>query len=301
MRGGSGTVRGTGKIKAVLSVMILIGIVSLFSGLSGEAFGDVLYADLTDRASLEDRADLLSQEEEEDLLEAAGSLSKKTGFEIRLVTTGDAEGKSTRVYAEDYFESLTENGPGKAHGGCYIIDLDNREFYVATYGMLMYYLTDRRVDNLLDDAFDKVSEGDYYGALSVMLEDTEKYFRWGISDGTRIYDEETGSYTVYKAPKSVTFFKLLIAFLAGAAAFLSVFVPISALYGMKGKVKDGYSAKDSVHLSLTRKEDILKNRFVTQRRLPRNDGPKGGGSSSHTTTSHHTGGGYSAGGGGRKF
>ena len=293
-----------GKRKTLLFAGILSSLLASLFLFSGTCFAEIIYSEQTDLASLEDEAELLYSYEQEELLEKAGELSEKTGFEIRLVTTEDAEGESSQVYAENYFESLTENEPGKAHGGCYLIDMDNREFYVATYGNLQYYLTDDRLDSLLDDAYDEASSGDFYGVFSEMLSDTEKFYLRGIADGTRIYDEDTGTYTYYKAPKTITPFKLATAFFSGVLAFLALFVPTLMSYGMKGKDKNDYSEKDNVSLNLIRKQDDLVNRRVTQRHIPRDNpsrGGGGGGGGSHTTTVHHTSGGYTAGGGGRKF
>ena len=106
------------------------------------------YSSDTDLASIEDKGGLLNDYEERSLLEQAAELAKKTGMEFRVVTTDDADGKSTSEYAEDYFESLSES----FKGGCYLLDLDNRMYYVATYGDLQYYLTDERIDRMVDNA-----------------------------------------------------------------------------------------------------------------------------------------------------
>ena len=70
-------------------------------------------------ASVEDMAGVLTDTEEEALLEQASELAEMTGMEFRVVTTDDAEGKSAGSYAEDYFEALAEDFAG----GCYLLDL----------------------------------------------------------------------------------------------------------------------------------------------------------------------------------
>lgn len=261
----------------------------------------VIYANSTDKASIEDEADLLSDEEEADLLDMAAELSEKTGFEIRLATTDDTGGRSTAGYAENYFEALTKDGPDQASGASYVIDMDNRQYYVATYGRLQYYLTDDRIDSLLDDAYGYISEEDYAGTLQSMLEDTDHYYDRGIADGTRIYNEDTGEYTVYKKPKEITLFKLLAALGSGLVGFFAMFAGVAASYSMKFPSGDGFSVSDNVHLKLRRQEDRLVNHFITTRRLPRNDNHGGGSSGGGISTTHTTSGGYSAGGGGRSF
>lgn len=262
-----------------------------------------VYSELTDKASIEDRADILEDNDEEDLLDQAAKLSEETGFEIRMLTIDDADGLTTQEYAEKYFESLTSDGPDDANGEALLIDMDNREFYVATYGEVQYYLTDDRVDDLLDNAYEYASDSDFSGVFRSMLDDTQHYYSKGIADGTMIYNEDTGKTEVYHKPKEVTSGKIAGAALAGLIGFLATFLTVKGSYSMKLSSGDGFSVRDNVRLNLTGNRDLLVNHFVRTRHIPRSD--SSGGSDSHGgggfTTTHTTSGGYSAGGGGRKF
>ena len=151
------------------------------------------YSEENKKVSIEDGADLLNDVEKQYLLSQAEKVSEHSKFELRLVTTNDAEGMTTQEYAENYFESLTSGEPGIATGACYVIDMDNRQIYIATYGDLLYYLTDDRVDTLLDNAFEHISVKDYSGTLSRMLEDTWRNYQSGIQEGTLIVNTETES------------------------------------------------------------------------------------------------------------
>jgi|GEM_PF-118136 len=252
-----------------------------------------------------DGAGILTSFEENELLEAAEALSDESGFEIMAVTTDDAGGLSAQEYAEQYFEYYSSD----YEGGIYLIDMDNRELYVATYGDLRYVLTDARLDLLLDDAYEYASSGDYGGALLVMLRDTQQYVEEGVQEGTVLYDEDTGSYTYYEEKKTVTPTNLLVSLGAALAGFFSLFGSVTGRYGMKKKEEAPFSLRDNVKMQLTRVEDQYVRNFVTQRRIPRNPPPGsggggghfGGGGGGHISTTHHTSGGHSAGGGGRKF
>ena len=92
-------------------------------------------------------------------------------------------------------------------GGCYLLDLDNREYYVATYGDLRYILTDDRIDTLVSNAGSYARNGDWEGTLSSMMSDTKTYINDGVQEGTALYDVETGTYTFYEPPKSMTSIK----------------------------------------------------------------------------------------------
>jgi len=249
-------------------------------------------------ASVEDMAGVLTDTEEEALLEQATELAEMTGMEFRVVTTDDAEGKSAGSYAEDYFEALAEDFAG----GCYLLDLDNREYYVATYGDLRYILTDNRIDTLVSNAGSYARNGDWEGTLSSMMSDTKTYINDGVQEGTALYDVETGTYTFYEPPKSISLFEALMSAGVGLLGFLSMFMTTKRRYQMKVPEKNDYKVQDNVHLNLRVKQDNLINRHVSRRLIPRdNDHHGSGGGPSHISSVHTTSGGHSAGGGGGKF
>ena len=283
---------------AVLKGTILILLVCLLAGMSvRSAWAEPEYAGMTKRASIEDDAVLLNDAERAQLLEQAAALSEKTGMEIRLLTTEDTEGKSTATYAEDYFESLSED----YNGGCFVVDMDNRQFYIATFGDLQYYLTDDRLDRIISNVQDYAYEGEWAQLLSRMLHDTENYYDKGIADGTTIYNEDTGEYTEYSAPKTVTPLKLLISLAAAIAGFFGVRLSVEGSYGMKHPDRNDYSFNNNVHLNLKRHRDDFVTRHITQHRIRRDDSGGGGGGGSHTSTVHHTSSGHTAGGKGGSF
>lgn len=260
---------------------------------------DPVYSGDMTAASVEDKAGVLDSPEIDSLLQQAVSLAEKTGMEFRVVTTDDAEGKRTSSYAEDYFESLSDS----FKGGCYLLDLDNREFYVATYGDLQYYLTDDRIGRMISNAGNYARSGDWEGTLSSMMRDTMSYINAGVQDGTAIYDEDTGTYTYYEPPKRITLFEGLMSGGVGLLGFLSVFFSTKRRYEMKNPEKNDYSFTDNVKMRLSANQDRLIDRRVHRRLIPRdNDGGGGhGGGGIHISTVHHTSGGHSAGGGGGHF
>ena len=224
-------------LQLAAAVLVISGVHSANAfGAEPEEKTELIYASGSRLASVEDRAQLLTEEEETELLKQAAELSQKTGYELRLVTTDQTEGKTTQQFAEAYFESLTDDGPETASGASYVIDMDNRQIYIATYGGLQYYLTDARVDTLLDHAYEYVSEGEYDQTFESMLKDTGRYYRKGIPDGTRIVNQDTGEVTVYHKPKTVTPVKILISLLAGTAGFLAFFASVKSAYSMKDEM-----------------------------------------------------------------
>ena len=112
-----------------------------------------------------DEANLMSPDQVLDLNDRANALSQEFNMDIVIVTTDDTGGKSSREFADDYFD-YNGYGVGPNYDGIlFLIDMDNRETYISTTGQGIRYLTDVRIEAVLDRVFDSgLLVGDYYGA-----------------------------------------------------------------------------------------------------------------------------------------
>lgn len=249
-----------------------------------------------------DNAGLWDGEQNGQLEEMAASLSQKIKMETVIVTINDAEGKSATAYADDYYDE-GGFGTGSDHSGAlFLIDMDNREIYISTTGKMIRYLTDERIERILDDAYDQVAEGNYADGAKVFLKDVEHYVDKGIVAGQYNYDTETGKISVYRR---ITWLEALIAVVAAAVI---AFIPCKSVingYGMKKKRKQAlnyYMAyRSECNFNFRVSNDYLINQFVTKTKIPRNTGGGSGGSSSGRSSTHSSSSGRSHGGGGRSF
>ena len=251
-----------------------------------------------DRVILEDGADLLTSQEESVLYAAASKLSERTGWALDLVTTDDAGGKEAVEYAEDfYMDNFIQDD-----GAVCLIDMDNREIYLATSGDVIYYVTDDLRDEILDEAFDAVSEGDYEGTFRAMLEGLDSAYDTGIDSTHYTYNEDTGKIEYYTPPKTISPFEAAMSTLLGLVSAFGMGGIISMTYRKKGS-RPKYNMAANTRLDLSGRSDKLVNQFTTTRHIPRNPPPSSGGRSSggHRSTIHSGSGGHSFGGGGRKF
>lgn len=243
-----------------------------------------------------DNASLFSEEEVMLLTDAVDELEEQTGWDAMVITADDPAVLSARDYAEEQFNELTS----KDDGIVYLLDMNGREFYIATAGEAYLYMTDERLDEALDDAVSYAQEGDYAQAVNAMVKDTAAFYEDGIVDGLTIYNEDDGTYTHYQdvQKRAVTFGEMILAIAAGAAACVIFCLVITGKYRLKfGRYR--YNVRENAVVDLTKREDHLVNQFVTRRKIPKNPPPsKGGGG---TSTIHTGAGGRSFGGGGRKF
>lgn len=239
-----------------------------------------------------DQADLLTDEEETVLSEKAQAMAETWKQDFVLVTTDDAEGKEAEAYADDYYDY---NGYQK-NGVLYLIDLDNGEIWISTSGAMIRFLTDERIEKVLDAGYSEVKGQNYEEGLLLMLDQTEAYMDSGIPDGQYTYDRETGK---IERHRSVTFMEGLIAVVIALVCGGGFAMVTISSYKMK-KSSYKYPYREKARVDFTRREDRFINQIVTQRRIPKSPPPGSGGgggrSSVHTSSS-----GGSHGGGGRSL
>jgi uncharacterized protein len=115
--------------------------------------------------SVFDYADLLTSEQEARLQEIAKEYNKKN-ISCVFVTTNNTDGKSSMVFSDDFYDY---NG-FRDDGILFLIDMDNREVYVNTVGIIIDKINDYEVENIIDAGFNYVADGNYYMAF-VSMED----------------------------------------------------------------------------------------------------------------------------------
>ena len=78
---------------------------------------------------VDDLAGLLSENEIQSLKETAAALSEaeETGIDVLLVTTDDAEGKTSEEYGDSYYLDHADSDDGVL----FLIDMDNRQIHIT--------------------------------------------------------------------------------------------------------------------------------------------------------------------------
>ena len=246
-----------------------------------------------------DNAGLFSEDEIDAIADKIAELQSETDMDYLVVTTDDAEGKSAQEYANDTYEA-SGAGTGDNHSGMlYLIDMDNREIRISTEGGMIRYLTDERIESILDNAFNDVADGYYGDSALTVLEDVGKYIAEGIVSDQHNYDSETGESDYYYEEESGGFpiLSLLFGMIVGLIAALIKYFGVKGDYQLTSNTYE-YPLPEKSSLDLNVTEDRLVNKFVTHRRIPKNPPPS---STSGRSTVHRSTSGRTHGGGGRKF
>ncbi|MCI9568924.1 MAG: TPM domain-containing protein [Lachnospiraceae bacterium] len=259
----------------------------------------------TDFARVFDLAGLFSEAQEETLSGTIRRLRGKMNMDVAVVTAEDAKGLTGQEFGDLFYE---ENGMGagkNASGVLFLIDLDNRELVISTEGDMIRYLTDERIETILDHVYEEAADGQFFEAAVVFLADTETYFDKGIPKNQYNYDAETGKISRYH---SLEWYELLLAFGAASICGLAAVAAVVREYGVKGEDKRMAAnfrlsyRKDSAFTLGNAAADVLLRSYVTQQVI-RAAGNSGGGhsSSSGRSTTHRSSSGRTHGGGSRKF
>lgn len=243
-----------------------------------------------------DDAGLLTGGQVSSLEEQIGELRSQLDLDLVVVTTDDTGGKSSRDYADDYYDNNGFGVGSDKRGVLFLIDMDNRQAYLSTCGKGIDYLTDARIDHILDLVVPRLKEEDYQGAVQAFLTNTKNYVLSGVPDNQYRYDEETGKVT--KRNHSVSWKQALL--FLGLAVVVGAIAAGGVAAKYKLRFKDStYPVREKSRVRLTCREDVFLRRYVTSRRIETNHssgGGSGGGSSTHSS-----GGGTTHGGGGRGF
>lgn len=271
--------------KQIILILTFIIIISMFSSKTVIANKPLVFDD----------AGLFSQDEIQSLDLEANTLSEEYNMDIIIVTTDDAEGKSSREYADDYYDN-GEFGVGYGYDGIlFLIDTDNREAYISTRGEGIRYLTDERIERILDVVFDSgLSNGDYYGASMGFLRGTKTYLERGIPSDQ--YNEPE----VVVPENRLTMSEFIFSLVGGIITSGIFFITTMSRYKMK-KSPSYFAYRNNSIVNFRSNDNKLVDTFITHRIIPKPANNSNSGSSSGRSSTHTSSSGKTHGGGGRKF
>lgn len=227
---------------------------------------------------LSDGSHLLSASESAALLAQLEQIQADRNADVVIVTTDSLNGKTARVYADDFYD---ENGY-QEDGVLLLVCMTEREWYVTTSGACIDAVSDAQIDALADRFLPELSAGNYSRAFASFASGCDRLLSAnaaGSGTGLRI---------------SPLYICICIA--------IGVIVASITTAVMKGQLKtvapqpaaNSYLLPGS--LQITQRADTFLYRRVT--RVPR---PKDTDSGSHGSHTHTSASGHSHGGHGGKF
>ncbi|WP_242972523.1 TPM domain-containing protein [Lachnoclostridium sp. An169] len=235
---------------------------------------------------LVDNADLLTEEEESELLAELDEISERQAFDVAVVTVDSLEGRTPREYADDFYDYNGYGmGPGN-DGALLLISMEARDWYITTAGYGITALTDDGLEYISDEIVPYLSDGEYKEAFETYARLCDEFVTEARSGHPYKGDHmPRGSFNWAVA--------LLISLVIGGIASA---VAVETMRSRLKTVRPRGSAADYVRpgsMVLVRQEDCFLHASVSRRARPKDTGS---GSSTHRSSS-----GVSHGGRGGKF
>lgn len=252
-----------------------------------------------------DQANLFSAEEKQALEQQIAQEREKMKLDLVVVTTNEADGKSTEAYADDFYDRGGYGYGEKKSGVLYLIDMDNRRIHVSTAGGGIQLLSDSEIEKLLDLGTPGVKSGNYAESAKQVLSGIQDSYRRAGRKGWS-YDAESG---VWTKKKHLTPLAALGSFVASLLAALGAVTGVKRSYKMQDSASrrastvSGIMAMSGVAFHFGKIGDQLLDQSRVRRRIYRSSSFGSGGSSGpHGSSSTHTSSsGTTHGGGGRGF
>lgn len=270
------------------------------------ALGSFTFSAMAQEQRVFDDANLMGSSEKEKLEAAIQDFRDQHNMDLVVMTIDDAEGKSSQAFADDYYDY---NGFGQGEdnsGALLLIDMDHRQATISTTGWMIDYLSDARIESILDDVVYYLKEQDYGNAAFSFVERSGAYVEEGYPQNAYRYDTETGEVTkpVIARQRKIAWYEWIISALIAAGIGAIACVSVAQSYKMKRARKAASSSyRSNSVLRLADQQDHLIDTRVTSIHIPRSDHSDGGGgfSGGGGSSTHSSSSGTSHGGGSRGF
>ena len=248
-----------------------------------------------------DDADLFSAEETARMEELLGQIREGWQMDGVVLTTrlSSMSDSALQDYADRYFE-INGYGLGEDRAGfLFMIDMGNRYMHLSTAGVMIDYLDDDRIEELLDLTYEGASSGEYGAGVIAMLDRILDFLRDGIKEGHFRFDAETGERLTGLYNK-LTAGETVLAGLVGLAAASLMILCVTFSYHLKGGTYR-YSLADNAAMKLDVDEERFLRQTTSRTRISSGSGGGRSGGGHGGSSVHFSSGGMSHGGGGRHF
>ena len=236
------------------------------------------------RIYMHDMADLFTEDEEKELIDAAGKFVKNEDHNVLFLTYSDAMGNTTMTFSDDYMDLLFPNDEDNV---AFVVDMDNRKVYINTMGVYLDELSTEEIDECIDAGYAHMPDGEYYDAMLKMSCYTLQYVNGGSIIGTPLFG--------IKLMDSLPMATLISAGMSAIVAIVLVLNHRKA--NSKEKAQTYMNKNNGGYYKVADKQENFVNTYTTVDKnyyKPKESSSGGGGS-------HSSGGGRSHGGGGRSF
>lgn len=208
---------------------------------------------------VDDYVDILTANEAEELNSKIQDITETYSLTICILTVDSLDGMSAQQYADRYYDKNLRT-LSSGNGILLMVAKADREWVVTINGETASVITNRDIDNIMDNILSDLSAGNYY---------------WAFCD---FLDSVKSEYDNYSGQDSDSWFpRLLIAIAIGlAAAGITIFVMRSKMNTARAQVGAGNYMTDG-SFDLYRCRDIYLYSHTSRIRKAENNGSHRGG------------------------
>lgn len=236
--------------------------------------------------SIYDEASIFTSDEISQLSQQAKIISDKYNMDVVIVSTDDTAGKSSQIYADDFYDKNNIGRNASKDGVLLLIDLDNREIYISTAGEAITYFSDQRLDSVISQVLEGgMADGNYYQAGLTFINSTKDY----LNKGT-VTNKPSGP--KIKGLKALTPVDGIISLGLGSLASVLFYFKNKSKYKMESPNKFDNFRKNSQVIFNNKQDRFIKTKTI-EKTIESSESSK---TTTHTSTS-----GKKHGGGGAKF
>ena len=285
-------------VKKIISIIIVTLMLSL-SAVRAEQVGRLL-------PLLVDDADILTDSEENVILNLLESVSEDIECEVAVVTVDSLDGKSAQAYADDFYDFYGYGTGSGDDGILFLLAMDEREWAFTTYGIAIRAIPNYALDEIADRIVPDLSSGDYCDAFTEYAELARDYVVHYRATGSVLgfagYDDDFDD-DFYRDDDSGLSVgkKFVISIIVSAVIALIVMLTIKS--GMKtirpNNFAKAYITENSLNLRVSRDTFLYRNvtRIRRESDSSRHSGSRGGriggGGGTHVSSSSRSHGGRS--------
>lgn len=242
--------------------------------------------------TINDGAGLLSSDEKLSLEEECNQIKSTYKTDMFIVTTNSTNGSSHEKYLSDYSDST---GVSDCVLLLICMDSNNRGFYIESFGTAEDYLTNTRINSIVEEIKPMLKGGSYHRAMKTFLVETSTYLSDLPTDREVATDKENySSDSSGRSDKDGLFyqlwFQILISFGIGGAIVLVMALNAS---GKVTVTQSTYLDHNSARI-LAQHDHYLRT-TVTKTRIQNDNNSSGssGGSGTSSDGNSYNGGGSS--------
>lgn len=242
-----------------------------------------------------DYAALFSKEQLADLESTIQKIYTTQTLDIGIVTTNDMKGKSSMVYADDFYDEIGYGIGSDYSGLLLLINMQDREVYISTCGKAINYFTDASLNTILDVLYKDLGTGNYFSASQTFLTKVDAILNNNTLPNQ--YQEKQELETSENPPEFYTSERTGICLAVSLVITSIFFLIIRSRYKNPSTPSTiNYLNQSSIRYKDQRDEFLHSHISKIKRETTTSSSSKNNRSSTHTSSS-----GRSHGGSGRKF